>query len=216
MSDLIEILESFNRKERYFLIAQALGKPKFELAPDFRKELGAAICVDIPEDPAKVFVAMDYHLNWIHASLVLARHSTTITRMQHLKNGAIEKNQEDVDLLVAFHSGDKFRLVLVEAKAFDAEGYASWSNSQMESKVNRLRLIFDDKGDKYKDVVPHYCLTSHNKPRRLNLSSWPEWMKPNEGCPLWLKLCLPPERLVVKHNASIWKVGKDKREIVPP
>ena len=48
MSDLIEILRQFNRKERFFLIGQALGNEAFSLAERFRQELGEVIGVKIP------------------------------------------------------------------------------------------------------------------------------------------------------------------------
>ena len=71
MTDLIKILESFNRKERFFLLAQALGcsnsgEPAFSLSDSFRTQLNANIDVAIP---LKVFVAMDYHLDWLQAAL---------------------------------------------------------------------------------------------------------------------------------------------------
>ncbi len=48
MPDLIEILEQFNRKERFFLIGQALGNEDFPLSKSFREDLGDAIGIDIP------------------------------------------------------------------------------------------------------------------------------------------------------------------------
>ena len=56
MSALIELLESFNRKERFFLIRQAPGD--FRLSDQFREELGKTVDVEIPAD---VFVVMDCH-----------------------------------------------------------------------------------------------------------------------------------------------------------
>ena len=162
---------------------------------------------------------MDYHLNWVHASLVLAHYSDTNTRKRCLHNGSVKENQEDVDLLVAFYSKEdgKYHLILVEAKAFSSDGYAPWLNSQMKSKVERLSLIFNNNGNEYNDVIPHYCLTSNSQPRRLDTESWPEWMKPDNGRALWLKLRLPTERLVVKYNFSVWKIGEGgNQQIVPP
>ncbi len=64
IAGLIELLESFNRKERFFLISQAVGE--FQLNDDFRRELGKAINVDVPHD---AFTAMDYRLEWLTAAL---------------------------------------------------------------------------------------------------------------------------------------------------
>ena len=46
MPGLIELLESFNRKERFFLISQAVGE--FQLSDNFGRELAKAIKVDVP------------------------------------------------------------------------------------------------------------------------------------------------------------------------
>ena len=48
MPDLIKLLESFNRKERFFLIKQALGN--FQLSDKFKRELGDATNLAIPPD----------------------------------------------------------------------------------------------------------------------------------------------------------------------
>ena len=54
MSDLVELMESFNRKERFLLIRQALGT--FRLIDDFRTKLGRAIDLTIPQ---AAFIAID-------------------------------------------------------------------------------------------------------------------------------------------------------------
>ena len=64
MSDLVELMESFNRKERFLLIRQALGT--FRLIDDFRTKLGRAIDLTIPQ---AAFIAIDYHLDWLAAAL---------------------------------------------------------------------------------------------------------------------------------------------------
>ncbi len=64
MADLITLLRQLNRKERYYLVAQALGIREFRLGDDFRGQLAAVVGREIPQD---AFVAMDYHLNWLHA-----------------------------------------------------------------------------------------------------------------------------------------------------
>ena len=74
MADLIGVLESFNRKERFFLVGQALGNPRFKLSRDFRTRLGKAVGLEENgiKIPANAFAAMDYHLDWVAASLFLA------------------------------------------------------------------------------------------------------------------------------------------------
>ena len=129
MTDLIKILESFNRKERFFLLAQALGcshsgEPAFSLSDSFRKQLNANIDVAIPEEPAMVFVAMDYHLDWLQAALTLADSQDGKSKFSNKdeKGPVIEGTQKDVDLLVAFEAGETFHLILVEAKAYSDWG----------------------------------------------------------------------------------------------
>ncbi|MDE2668487.1 MAG: hypothetical protein OXI51_02405 [Chloroflexota bacterium] len=68
MATLIEHLESFNRKERFILLKEALGEGTFRLDAGFRDTLGAAVDVTIPPN---AFVAMDYHLDWIQMALHL-------------------------------------------------------------------------------------------------------------------------------------------------
>ena len=212
MTDLIEILESFNRKERFFLVAQALGcsnsagEPAFSLSDSFRKELNANIDVVIPE-PEAVFVAMDYHLDWLQAALILAHsqdgdHSQDV-KFQFCNKGekgpVIEGTQEDVDLLVAFEDGNKtFHLILVEAKA-----YSGWTNKQLSSKAKRLRTIFGEDGKKRSDVQPYFLAMGPNDPNesgRLRLKCLPKWMLKNDGTLQWLCLQLP--------KRERWKVSR--------
>ena len=54
MSALIEHLRSFNRKERFILLREALGSDT--LGDAFRRRLGDCIGVPVPAD---AFVAMD-------------------------------------------------------------------------------------------------------------------------------------------------------------
>ena len=67
MSDLIHHLRSFNRKERFILLSDALGRDT--LGDAFRERLGEAIGVAVPDD---ALVAMDYHLDWLQMALYLA------------------------------------------------------------------------------------------------------------------------------------------------
>ena len=109
MPDLIEILEQFNRKERFFLIGQALGNEDFPLSKSFREDLGDAIGIDIPRG---AFAAMDYHLDWIAASL---RAYQACREGEPMKVSLLGKTfpnsgsdpvvtgtQQDTDLLIAF------------------------------------------------------------------------------------------------------------------
>ena len=223
MPDLIEILESFNRKERFFLIAQALGNPTFELSDDFQQKLGKAVGLDHQgiEIPADAFAAMDYHLNWVHASLVLAHCTDDQGKKDLLGNGGIVNSQQDVDLLVAFKDdGNRHHLIFIEAKGYNtdgsSDGLSSFDNKrergQLKSKARQLETILKPNGTPYPDVDSYYCLMTRKEPN-----------EPPAPWDKWLKLSLPRERLIVKYDASVVKSGKDQkgrplkdRQIVPP
>ena len=198
MTDLIEILESFNRKERFFLIAHALGlqsnsgEPAFSLSRCFREQLNTKISLEIPQDSKDVFVAMDYHLDWLQAALILA-HTSQDEKSKFCNEGeegqVIEGTQEDVDLLVAFRVSGTFHLILVEAK-----GYFGWDKGQLSSKADRLRKIFGDEGKKWCDVQPYFCTVGPKEPSRLDPDP-PKWML-KDGKIQWLHMGLPKRRLV--------------------
>ena len=68
MAGIIENLKAFNRKERFYLVGMAVGNPEFTLSREFRKTLDKTLVgLHVPE---QAFVAVDYHLDWIYASVV--------------------------------------------------------------------------------------------------------------------------------------------------
>ena len=205
MDDLLKILESFNRKERFFLVAQALGqmrgdgKPAFTLSPAFKEKLEEKVGVTVPEEPEKVFVAMDYHLNWVHASLVLS-HPEKYGESPFRRDPDIvrPRDQEDVDLLVAFEEKSIFNLIFIEAKAYDDGKLAGYSrkepSDQLSRKVRRLKLIFDSYGKDFSDVKPRLCLALGKEPEVRSVEHWPKWALEPDGKPNYLKLDLPSDR----------------------
>jgi hypothetical protein len=183
---VLEYLESFNRKERFFLIGEALGNPAFQLSSNFRAKLSAAFGI---QPPRSAFVAMDYHLDWIHASLFLTQPGIDLEAVHSNKQAVASGNQEDIDLLIAFEEGDTTHILLLEAKA--ASG---WTNKQMLSKAERLKGIFGADGTKYPNVKPRFGLTSPRRPtKRLKSLLWPAWMT-LDGQPIWFELKLPTGR----------------------
>lgn len=122
MTTLMEFLESLNRKERFFLIGDALGNRTFQLSADYQSRLGEALDISIPDG---AFVAMDYHLDWIHASLFLTQPGVDREGFHPNIEPVATGNQEDADLLVAFEKEGLTHLVLVEAKA-----ETGWTNMQ--------------------------------------------------------------------------------------
>jgi hypothetical protein len=185
--DLIDILKRFNRKERFFLVGAALGNKTFSLGKEFKNALEGMIRIQIGGD---VFVAMDYHLDWIDVSIKLWNGDITIGNKFQNKDGQINKNQEDIDLIIAFKSGRKYHLVLIEAKA-----ETGWTNKQMDSKVKRFTEIFGKDGRKRDNLELYFYLMSPRKPKRIN-RGWPEWMM-TDGKPNWTELKIPDNFLKV-------------------
>ena len=184
---LIEWLEAFNRKERFFLVGNALGNTNFNLSEEYRTKLHSVLGIHPPQHS---FVAMDYHLDWIHAGLFLSSSANQLNEVHENKVPIVTANQEDIDLLVAFEDLGVTHLLMIEAKA--ATG---WTNKQTLSKADRLREMFGE-GDgrkKYPGVKPSFCLTSPRPPQLLDSDQWPSWMAPG-GKPIWLELEVPPGR----------------------
>ena len=200
MMTLMEQLESFNRKERFFLIGEALGNRAFELSADFRARLREVFAI---EPPSSAFAAMDYHLDWIHASLFLTLPENDEDATHPNTETVATGNQEDVDLLVAFEEGDITHLLLVEAKA--ATG---WTNKQLLSKAKRLEHIFGTDGAKYPQVKPHFGLMSPLRPKGLKPQPWPVWLT-KDGEEIWFELKMPPGRRRVTRCDSEGKPSAD-------
>ena len=207
MHGLIDCLRSFNSKERFFLLGQVLGNPDFTPSSSFREELGRVLGLHIPEDSLS---AMDYHLDWIYASLKLAAEGHRATHIHSNAEGIIKAQQEDVDYLLAYDSGDDTHLLLIEAKAV-----TGWTNKQMASKVARLVQIFGNDGRIWPGVIPHLVIMSPRQPRGLKTDAWPQWIAPNGEIP-WLRLSVPAGLKAVSRfdaqgkrdaNGLHWKVS---------
>lgn len=150
---LIERLRALNAKERYWLLRQALGHD-FAPAPSFLAALARAAGLPAPDaaQQAQAFMAMDYHLNWIHAALCAEEFPSTGRKRTPMPtnpcNGltgadevwAIQNNQQDVDLLLAYPREQDgiplIQLILVEAK-----GVMPADTEQQKSKLRRLQHI---------------------------------------------------------------------------
>lgn len=182
MVSAIEYLERFNRKERFLLVGWALGYEKFLLGEEFRKDLGPELGLSIPRT---AFVAMDYHWDWLDASLWLgtkggARESQEnpriVERGEGKKTPVIGATQEDIDLIIAYEDEPDCHIIILEAK-----GVTDWTNRQMESKAQRLEAYFGKEKRPKKwggNVLPHFAIVSpKSSPEGLKVGGWPEWMK---------------------------------------
>ena len=192
---LLSILEAFNRKERYFVVAAAIDRPALTLGSTFRGQLEKEFGLSIPET---AFAAIDYHLDWLLAALLLGHGEIEVGGPPRPDPaGLIAGNQEDIDLLVAFDGGDKTHLILLEAKAD-----AGFTNKQMQSKADHLGRIFGLAGDRFPLVTLHFGLLSPRRPQRLISGSWPSWMTRDGQVP-WLQLPFPSDRSrVIRCNAQ--------------
>lgn len=204
MTTVIDFLDRLNRKERFFLIGQALGNRRFTPDPAFLLTVGAATRVTFP-DADRVHCFMDFHLDWLYAALVLASDTGTgpfpspafVASDPLGPTWNINTNQEDIDLLLAFESEGTTHLVMVEAKA--ATG---WTVSQVASKVRRLRHLFGDDGSNVAGVEPHFVLLSPKRSLALDMKlessfgSTPAWML-RGGRLAWARLDMPTDRLVI-------------------
>lgn len=184
---MLDLLRSFNRKERFFLVGAALGKPDFRLDERFRAGVGAALRLTVPHD---AFVAMDYHMSWLYAALVIHA-SPAATPPFANADGLVSANQEDVDLLIAYRDGATFAVILLEAK-----GVTGWTTKQSGSKVRRLCAVFGEDGRRVPGVRPHFVIASPRRPTRLKTAEWPAWMAPRGEVP-WMPLAVPGNLKVV-------------------
>ncbi|MFZ4701500.1 MAG: hypothetical protein ACOYMG_15735 [Candidatus Methylumidiphilus sp.] len=193
MSPIIENLRLFNSKERYFLVNYAT-KGGFALSDKFCDEVNNELNLKLPESP---FVAMDYHLDWILASLELAQpqHHGWQEIQPNFSNHSqdVKATQEDSDFIIAFENGADTHIVLLEVK-----GVIGWTNKQLQSKAERLAQIFGKDGKRWPRVVPHFATASPKKSKGLIIDKLPTWMKP-DGNLAWIKL---PE------TEGLWMVSR--------
>ncbi len=200
LADTIHYLGLLNRKERFHLLREALGKKTFRLDECFRIRLQSCLR-DSPRDavsiPPDAFVAMDFHLDWIAMALRLAADGPERARPHRFpldgiaNDGLVSGTQQDVDMLVAFSDGATTHLVMIEAK-----GDTDWRNEQLDEKAERLDRIFSEERPWSGWATPHFVLMSPVRPTSLTKKGWPSWMTLN-GETLWLRLPLPEDLVKV-------------------
>ncbi|WP_421204328.1 hypothetical protein [Aeromonas enteropelogenes] len=167
-NELIKNLKSFNRKERFYLVGQMLGNPEFRMDDKQLDEISRLIGLTIPRN---YFAAMDYHLDWIYASLYLTKNNSKscVERNFIEENGIaidyqISGTQEDVDFLLAFVDEKQItHLVMIEAK-----GDSYFSNGQLDSKNKRFKAIFGNE-NKWLNVRPHFLICSPKEPQKISI-----------------------------------------------
>lgn len=224
-NDFINNLREFNRKERYYVV-EAATEGGFTLSAPFMKTLNEKL-----PDSCKIgdregaFVAMDYHLDWIYASLFLTANKGLKKECYEIPKevGLITASQEDVDLIVAYPNSedpDKSHLIMIEAK-----GDTSWNNEQATSKAKRLKAIFEYDGVKGAKVSPRYMIWSPKEPsNKLETGEFPEWAI-KDGKLYHIELKMPSNlKKVVRCNEQMkndaagkfWKVVNTSKSQMAP
>jgi hypothetical protein len=187
-NNLIDNLKSFNRKERFYLIGQMLGNPNFRMDDTQLDEISRLIKVKIPSE---YFAAMDYHLDWIYASLFLTQdYDEKIFPRNFIDNDKkvdlqISGTQEDVDFLLAFVDHENTtHIVMIEAK-----GDSYFNNAQLNSKNKRFKAIFGNE-DTWPNVRPHFLLCSPKEPQKISIENPAYFIYPQESQLIWFSLIM--------------------------
>lgn len=184
-------LRMFNRKERYHLLVNALANisGNFEISSDYKSEIQNAVNLE-NKNHHTVFVAMDYHLDWMQVALECWSNNRSEDCLKQMTNkGYFKANQQDVDLLVVMEKEQQYDLIMIEAKAD-----SGWSNKQLKEKATRLKGIFGNGNETevYTDIRPHFILSSPKESPNIELDNWPNWMYDTENKkPYFIELELP-------------------------
>lgn len=137
---LATCLQMFNRKERYWLLRNALGHGEnmhLPLSEDFWHQIKCEAHFTA-ENAQDIWWAMDYHMDWIAgAFLLFGNQGTDFVKPELLTNGLICGTQLDVDLILCY----KNRILAIEAK-FDASPDADQAKNKKKQveKLNKFAV----------------------------------------------------------------------------
>src|SRR5438445_3399526 len=158
MAELEAALDRFNRKERFWLLREALGCQP--LSEEFRKKLGGVFGsgagVTVPEN---AWWAIDYHVDWLFGALSTMLKSDESFPPYPNEPGQVKGTQEDFDLLIAYER----TLIIVEAKAGQ-----HWGNKQVKSKLARLIALVDYNSRFPQALNIMFVLASPKPPTKLD------------------------------------------------
>ena len=193
MRSLADALKSFNRKERNLLIHAMLAKEgHLPLSKSFRDEVAKKLDFAIPEG---AWWATDYHFSWLAGALARFVKDAEETAQEIIwpnpenedVRRLVERNQEDVDLVIATGCN----LVFIEANAY---GY--FDNAQLKHKLERLELLHKfyieivGTNPPPNQVVHFYFLIISPCPPTEKLTAcWPSWACKGQDVP-WIPLQL--------------------------
>jgi hypothetical protein len=200
LANFVETLRKFDSHERGILLQWALGGP-FVLSAALRAELDEHLPNPIPDN---AYVAMDYVLDWLSASMTCILDTNALEAPQERTGNHISGSSEDVDLVIAWEDDLGAHLVLIEAK-----GFTRWSNKQLNSKAERLAAIFSAPG--LNDLDLHFVLVGPRRSAGLEIDSWPQWMRRNDRF-IFLEVPDPGPRWSVergfKSTTGSWRKGQ--------
>lgn len=180
---LTQVLQRFNRKERHWLVRDALGSASRHLDRDFLGRVETVVRQRDPNFRMKLgaWWATDFHIDWLVAALHVLRSETDATTPQPNGDGRVTGSQQDIDMIVASDS----TLILIEAK-----GVGSWANQGLRDKVERLRRLTNvvlDKDGRVGPVQVHFLTCSPGDAPDTSASDWPSWMTA-AGQPLHVRM----------------------------
>lgn len=172
-------LRAFNRKERYWLLRNAIGKKFEELDRGFLDRLQAALAERGAQVaiPSTAWFAFDYHFDWMYGAVARfagtegetngRRSRRILAENAHQIAHDVLGNQEDMDLLIAFDR----TIILIEAK-FES----SWGNTQYARKIARLKDLALFASETVPDAAEnplkfYFVLTSSREPQKLMADS---------------------------------------------
>lgn len=133
--EFVDCLKMFNRKERYWLLHNALGSNENFTLPiscQFWETIKEFSGFSASATADKIWWAMDYHLDWIAGAMRLYREGAASNKAKRIVANLITGSQEDVDLILAYQNN----ILLIEAK-FDS----SWDKRQNNSKNERMKAL---------------------------------------------------------------------------
>ena len=178
-------LRHYNDRERFHLVRHVIGleRQSLPLGRIFREELADAIGAPIPRD---AYAAFDYQLNRLEDAL----YDTFATRAHRAaapfrglrESTDLPRTVIDIDLLVVFERMDSTRIAMVEAKYQGA-----WNNTQLAKKAEWLSQLFRSDMVWANMVTPSFVMLSKRPPAKVDTSTWPDWMAP-QNAPLWMEL----------------------------
>lgn len=165
---LTSCLKLFNRKERYWLLRNALGDENLNLplGKPFLEKVLEVLPITPPSTTDEIWWGMDYHFDWLAGALKVYGQQGfggIAPRKSSVNGEVISGTQEDVDFIISFGN----HLILIEAK-----GVTSWNSKQFKSKLNRVetlkKLIVEYRCP---DIFIHFILISPKVPKRLPCSA---------------------------------------------